>query len=554
MGQVIEQIKKLFQSIKAFWEKQDKKNRIKIVVGIVAAIALIAFVVVLMNQTKYTTLYSGIDQDERVEVEKYLEESNIAYKVEGNDILVDEAQESAVRMELSNLGHPYSTPNYDFYFNKVGTMTTADERELIEKYQLNQRLADVIETIDGVESATVTIAYPNESGYVLSESADDEVKAGVTVTFAPGVKLTQKQVNGIVNLVSTSVPKLKPANVSVLDTSTGETLNATDGSSSTAATSDASSLKRDVEKAYENDIENKVLSVLRPIYAENVKVAVKCSIDINDSIKEIVTYIPSEDNKGVITKEDLANAIQNEGGSVGGLTGTDTNAETGNNNEPSTDNPNNVTEKEDVTTYPSIKVGGDTIYLQDEKSYDYLVSYVKEKVQKTAGEVDGLNVSVILNKESIPDSKRQELTRLVANSAAIESEKVVIYTDLFETSDNGLIPGTPDNPFEEYPWLIYAIAGAGVLLLLIIIILAARSKRKKKKKAAELTATEGEEAMTNQAQTPAELSLDAEQLEEIQDIKVAKGMVMKQKIQEFSKENPDIAAQLVKSWLRGEDE
>ena len=554
MGQVIEQIKKLFQSIKAFWGKQDKKNRIKIVVGIVAAIALIAFVVVLMNQTKYTTLYSGIDQDERVEVEKYLEESNIAYKIEGNDILVDEAQESAVRMELSNLGHPYSTPNYDFYFNKVGTMTTADERELIEKYQLNQRLADVIETIDGVESATVTIAYPNGSGYVLSESADDEVKAGVTVTFAPGVKLTQKQVNGIVNLISTSVPKLKPANVSVLDTSTGETLNATDGSSSTAATSDASSLKRDVEKAYENDIENKVLSVLRPIYAENVKVAVKCSIDINDSIKEIVTYIPSEDNKGVITKEDLANAIQNEGGSVGGLTGTDTNAETGNNNEPSTDNPNNVAENEDVTTYPSIKVGGDTIYLQDEKSYDYLVSYVKEKVQKTAGEVDGLNVSVILNKESIPDSKRQELTRLVANSAAIESEKVVIYTDLFETSDNGLIPGTPDNPFEEYPWLIYVIAGAGVLLLLIIIILAARSKRKKKKKAAELAAAEGEEAMTNQPQTPPELSLDAEQLEEIQDIKVAKGMVMKQKIQEFSKENPDIAAQLVKSWLRGEDE
>ena len=554
MGQVIEQIKKLFQSIKAFWGKQDKKNRIKIVVGIVAAIALIAFVVVLMNQTKYTTLYSGIDQDERVEVEKYLEESNIAYKIEGNDILVDEAQESAVRMELSNLGHPYSTPNYDFYFNKVGTMTTADERELIEKYQLNQRLADVIETIDGVESATVTIAYPNGSGYVLSESADDEVKAGVTVTFAPGVKLTQKQVNGIVNLISTSVPKLKPANVSVLDTSTGETLNATDGSSSTAATSDASSLKRDVEKAYENDIENKVLSVLRPIYAENVKVAVKCSIDINDSIKEIVTYIPSEDNKGVITKEDLANAIQNEGGSVGGLTGTDTNAETGNNNEPSTDNPNNVAENEDVTTYPSIKVGGDTIYLQDEKSYDYLVSYVKEKVQKTAGEVDGLNVSVILNKESIPDSKRQELTRLVANSAAIESEKVVIYTDLFETSDNGLMPGTPDNPFEEYPWLIYVIAGAGVLLLLIIIILAARSKRKKKKKAAELAAAEGEEAMTNQPQTPPELSLDAEQLEEIQDIKVAKGMVMKQKIQEFSKENPDIAAQLVKSWLRGEDE
>ena len=551
MGQVLEQLKKLWQGLKAFWEKQTKKNRIKIVAGILAAIALIVLVVVLLNQTKYTTLYSGLDTDERLEVEKYLDEAEVSYKTEENAILVDESKESAVRMELSNLGHPYSTPNYDFYFNKVGTMTTADERALIEKYQLNQRLADVIKTIDGVESATVTIAYPQGDNYVLSDKAGNDVKAGVTVTVTPGLKLTQKQVNGIVNLVSTSVPELKPENVSVLNTSTGETLSATKTSGDSVATSDASALKMDVESSYEQEIQEKVLSVLEPFYRDNVRVAVKCSIDINDSIKEIVTYIPSEDNKGVITKEDLATAIQNEGGNAGGLTGTDTNAEK---NEQTEGNADEVTENESITTYP-VKVGDDTIYLQDEKAYDYLVSYVKEKAQKTAGEVESLNVSVILNRESRPDSKRQELTRLVANYAAIESENVVIYTDLFDTS--GATGGeTPENPFEEYPWLIYAVAGAGVLLLVIIILVAVLAKRRKKKKAmaAEQAELEAQEAAEAEKNANPEFSLDAEQMEEIQDIKVAKGMVMKQKIQEFSKENPDIAAQLVKSWLRGEDD
>lgn len=546
MGQVIEQIKKLWAGLKEFWAKQSKKNKMLIIVGLVVLVALIALLVVWMNQTKYSILYSGLDADERIEIEEYLNESGIEYKAEGDTLYVDELSEESVRMELSNLGHPYSTPSYDFYFENVGTLTTSEERELIEEYQLNQRLADVIKTIDGVESATVTIAYPPTSNYVLSES-DEEVTAGVTVTLGAGVNLTQTQVNGIVTLVSTSVPGLKAENVSVLNTATGETLLATDSNSGTVASADAYALKLDVENLYEQEVQSKVLSVLQPIYGvNNVRVSVKSSIDINDSVKEIMTYFPSEDNKGVISSEDLAYAIQNEGGTVAGVPGTDSNAELPEGDDAS----NEVTEDEDITTYPSVTVDGDTIYLQDEKSYDYLVSYVKEQVQKTAGEVEGLTVSVILNRETISDSKRQELTNLIANAAAIEDENVVVYTDLFDTSGQTIVDDIV-SPFEQYPWLIYVVIIGAALLIIFIAVIIILVKRKKKKKKAEEEAAAA--AAAAEAAEQGELSLDADQLEELQDIKIAKGLVMKQKIQDFSKENPEIAAQLVKSWLRGED-
>lgn len=546
MGQVIEQIKKLWAGLKEFWAKQSKKNKILIIVGLVVLVALIALLVVWMNQTKYSILYSGLDADERIEIEEYLNESGIEYKAEGDTLYVDELSEESVRMELSNLGHPYSTPSYDFYFENVGTLTTSEERELIEEYQLNQRLADVIKTIDGVESATVTIAYPPNSNYVLSES-DEEVTAGVTVTLGAGVNLTQTQVNGIVTLVSTSVPGLAAENVSVLNTATGETLVATDSDSKSPASADAYALKLDVENLYEEEIQGKVLSVLQPIYGvNNVRVSVKSSIDINDSVKEIMTYFPSEDNKGVISSEDLAYAIQNEGGTVAGVPGTDSNAELPEGDDAS----NEVTEDEDITTYPSVTVDGDTIYLQDEKSYDYLVSYVKEQVQKTAGEVEGLTVSVILNRETISDSKRQELTNLIANAAAIEDENVVVYTDLFDTSGQTIVDDIV-SPFEQYPWLIYVVIIGAALLIIFIAVIIILVKRKKKKKKAEEEAAAA--AAAAEAAEQGELSLDADQLEELQDIKIAKGLVMKQKIQDFSKENPEIAAQLVKSWLRGED-
>ena len=178
------------------------------------------------------------------------------------------------------------------------------------------------------------------------------------------------------------------------------------------------------------------------------------------------------------------------------------------------------------------------------------MSYVKEQVQKTAGEVEGLTVSVILNRETISDSKRQELTNLIANAAAIEDEHVVVYTDLFDTSGQNVIDDIV-SPFEQYPWLIYVVIIGAALLIILIAVVVIVMKRKKKKKAEEKAAAEAAAAAEVAEQDG--LSLDADQLEELQDIKIAKGLVMKQKIQDFSKENPEIAAQLVKSWLRGED-
>ena len=133
MGQVIEQIKKLWTSLKEYWANKDKKGRTRIVLGLILALALIILLVVFMNMTKYTILYSGLDSDEQTEVSNYLAENQIPYKVEGDTIKVDASREEAVRMELSNQGHPYSTPNYDFYFNNVGTLTTSEERKLIEE-------------------------------------------------------------------------------------------------------------------------------------------------------------------------------------------------------------------------------------------------------------------------------------------------------------------------------------------------------------------------------------------------------------------------------------
>ena len=532
-----EQLKNLIDSIKSFWIKQSKKQRI-VIFSSIAGILVVSFIIVaLMNRTKFVVLYPGLDSDEAIEVSQELSDRKVEYKEKDGTISVPQEQEESLRMELANAGHPRTAPNYDFFLKNVDMMTTSEERVIIEKYQLDQKLAAVIQQIDGIKSATVTITLPKTDGYVLSSKVKEGATAGVTVTMnSKGKELSTTQVSGIKRLVASSVPSLEEDDVVVVDTATGNELSAS-GSAKTQV--DLAQFKFIIESQFESEISNNVLKVLNPLFGnDNVKIAVKSVIDIDKKIQEVITYKPSsEDNKGVISSEQTASEQQVEGATDGGSPGTDSN-----------------TDSEGLTTYPGVTADGNTIYIKDEKAYEYLVSSVKEQVQKDSGELQNLTISVVLNADTISETKREELSKLIANAAAVSPEKVVIYTDLFSdgAADNGKDdePAISNNIFEKNPWLLYAIIGA-VVLILVITILIVILKKKKKKKQPEFAwagAVDGQPLSETQA-----FDFDPAQLQEVQEIKDAKGQAMKKEIQEFSNRNPEIAAQLVRSWLKGDD-
>lgn len=91
--------------------------------------------------------------------------------------------------------------------------------------------------------------------------------------------------------------------------------------------------------------------------------------------------------------------------------------------------------------------------------------------------------------------------------------------------------------------LAYIIIAAGILLLLVIlaIIFVVRSKRRKVEdelEVADLVADEEVEPVVD---------LNSEILEMQND----RGMELKKSIRDFAEQNPEISAQLLKSWLNG---
>lgn len=557
-----EKLKNYIDPIKKFWGNLTKKKRIILLSVLAGIIAFSIIISALLNAEPYVVLYPGLDHSEAVEVMNELREMGISYKEDNGTIMVPQDKENSLRMQLSNEGHPKTAPNYDFFTNNVGIMSTDYEKKTIERYQLNTRLESVIKTLEGVQNCYVTISIPEDNSYAW-DSDDSVVSASVTIQLENNKTLSAKQINGVKQLVAKSVPNLKVENVALIDASTGIELTPEDNDNSTGNQISISQFKLSIEKSFEADVEKGVLKVLVPVYGvNNVQVTAKSVMDVDKKIQDVITYNPSKDNKGVIQEENTDKGTETtSNASSQGVTGSESNS--------------------DVSTYPGVTVDGNTIYTKDQQSYKYLVSQVKQQIQSDAASLKDLTVSVVVNKKSMSDTEKENLVNAVAKAAAVDTDKVSVYCAEFANSSVNTNAQAEAIPSLNQI-LIYGGAALGTLLIVVIVVSAVlAAKRKKKREAllgpeavevpeefyelkgvgaaenAEESETEENENVEMAEEEPEkEKTVKEEPLKAIEETRAAensKQEALTKEIRDFSAQNPEIAAQLIRAWLRGEE-
>jgi len=564
-----EQIKKYIDPIKNFWGKLTKKVKI-IIFSVLGGIIVVSLVLgILMNQTKYVVLYPKLSTSEATEIMNELASSNISYKESGGTISVPSDQENSLRMQFANEGYPKSTTNYDFFTKNISIMTTDAERKTIEQYQLNQRLEAVIKTIDAISDANVTITVPETSSYAWDDNKAVST-ASVAVALNTGKTLSTTNVAGIKQLVAKSVPNMTVDNVAVIDKATGDELNSKVSEASTQI--DISQFKLEIQKQYENDMKKKILSVLQPLYGlAHVNATVTCTMDIDKKIAENIIYTPSKDNRGVINKETTENGLTTSGASsAGGVAGTTTN--TGGTSSTTASTASSAAST--TTTYPGITVNGNTIYSTNNASYEYLVTQMKQQIQGDAASVKDLSVAVVIDNAAMTDQQKKQISSLVATAASVQAGKVSVYSSKFFTES--VNPVIPTGLFAGIDTKTLSIGGAvlGVFLLSIIafVIIASNRKKKMRLMIAGLNAeAPNEDEESEEVEAPFEevstenigedfgagdkkapITIDA--IQSHRDSLDSKDEALKKELHDFSSQNPEIAAQLIRTWLRGDDE
>ena len=346
-------LNKYIQPVRDFWSKLTAKTKKIIGVSLACVVLISVALALLLNRTRYAVLYPGLDRDEAVAVMTELKNLGVDYREDDGTIYVPSQEENSLRMQLANEGYPKSAPNYDFFTSNIGVMTTDYEKKIIQQYQLNQRLEDVIKTMDPIDNAYVTISIPDESDYAWDEK-DDAPTASVSLKLKAGRSLDAKQVGGVKQLVSKSVPNLTAENVSVIDNSSGEEMTSSSASSEASGElqMDMTEFKLKIEQQYEDKLEKKITDHLASSYGTgNVSVVVKSQMDLDKKIQDIITYQPStSDGKGIVSEsEEVHEEVRGNSSGAGGVAGAESNS--------------------DSPTYPGVTVYGFTISTSYNKTY-----------------------------------------------------------------------------------------------------------------------------------------------------------------------------------------
>lgn len=523
-----DQIKNFGKNIIEFWKNLSKKVKIIVIVSSIILVVGAIVLTLIMNRTDYVVLFSKLEDTEVTEVMAKLQEKNVEYKYENNgQILVPEKSEALLRMQLAQEGYPKSGANYDIFKDNVNFMTTDSEKKTYLLFLRQERLQASIKTIDGIHDVIVTITIPENNSFAWDVNKE-EPTASVKINMMNGLTLNNSQVQGIKRLVQTSVSGLKEENLAIIDTEGNDLLAKMDNSEEYQT--NIFKLKLDIQKQIEKDIELSIKKLLLKMYGEdNYEVSVKCRVNLDKKISELLEYIPNKDsNKGVISEEDRNVEIVGNGEAQGGVVGTDTNSE--------------------IPVYPDVTINGEDIYYKNNDSIKYLVSQLKEQVQSDPGSIEDVKVAVLINRDRISEQDLGQIKALVGNAAGTLSENVAIHNMKFG-SDEEVVPVVVPPVQKELTLeqkIIYGSIGGGALLLIIIIlIIVLRIKKKKRlKREAELLAAQ---AVAKGEDTWADLK------EEI-GVKETKEMVLKKQIAEFANNNPEIASQFIRMWLKGEDE
>lgn len=561
------------QNVKESWLKLAEKTRKMIIIIAAGTIVLAAAAIIALNmgkKTDYSTLFTGLSQEEAQQVVSLLQEEGIDYRYNSDEgaIRVTAAAADQTRANLLSQGYPKSGFTYDMYLKNTGLMTTESDKEQITLYDLQDRLGATIRLFDGVMDAKVTVVAPESQRFALGDNSASEATASVVITMQGDRTLTPEKAQAVKNLISHSVRGMDFTSVTVYDASTMLEVggDAVDSSGSAAAT-DLTSLTSLVE----SNIAANVRRVLEQIYGSgNVAVSVKGTLNMERLIQESTQYstpekIDEEDKTGLLETEDVYNESTNSASQdAGGLVGADANADT-----PRYTNEDGTGQVNDS-------------YSNGSASRVWLYNQLKEQRQIDPGVLQDTSIGVSILANDMESVTTNDLVRLVANSAGISldvmNDKITIVRVPLKEEEPPVLPPVPADGgvieiVKSIPWPILVAIGAGILLLLLVIILLLiRSHKKKKQLVLEGDELE-EEGITELAgmagmESEEEAGEDGPRMlgapgmnpeddeftknEEILNLKMQRSLRLKQNIGDFVDQNPQIAAKLIQSWLRGD--
>ena len=283
---------------------QPMTRQISLLAGFAASIALAVGLVNWASTPSYEPVYGAMAPADTAKAIDVLQTSGITYRIEQGTGLLEVPYDDVLqaRMALASEGFPRNGDG-------VGFESLYDEQQMglssfMEQARYHRaveaELARTISAMDSVSGARVHLAIAKQSAFIRR---GNESTASVMVSLLPGVRLSERQLAGIIHLVASSVPNLDSDDVSVVDQA-GKLISNQGEDSDFGYTSEQFRLAQQ----FESSLSDRIVRILEPILGVgSVRAQVTADMDFTriESTNEI--YDPTTVLRSEQTTQDITN-------------------------------------------------------------------------------------------------------------------------------------------------------------------------------------------------------------------------------------------------------
>lgn len=536
---MVAKLKDGIEQLKYKWQELSSLVKKSIILFAISAVFIGGFLFYLATKVEYGVLFTDLNSVDAGVITQDLKEKKIPYQLTDNGMTVLIAKDSIdeYRIELAvDDKLPDSSSGFEL-FDGASIMTTDEDRKIMYQRALTGELQRAISSLEGVQKAQVILSTPDDDLF-----SDNQKEATASIALTVKTNLDEASVRGIVALTVGAVENLKAENVQIVDQNGRILVQAEDENDLIGNVNDKFML---LKRNYEETLEKKVANLLEPIYGVG-KAKVSINVDLDFDSKESTTTkyanpeVRSENIEATGSGDDIERA------------------QTGQVN----DNVSNVT-------------GGEV-----ERSSSYSRSINNELDTETTtvisapGTIRRMTSSVVVSAD-IPENIRRELEALIASAVGFDEARgdqiAVQGMDFWQDNAVGEEPKKGNTPMTVTldKLLMYFVVGLAVTSLILIsalvyVLLKRRNEGQESFIVEDETDVDSDTLQDEFEETVpvvADFYGDDETLETEEEFKQAleeaaqeeKIKVQDQKdrqAKQYAGDNPEVAAELIKSWLK----
>ena len=530
------ELKQIVARLLSFLSPQQQRL-VFIGLPVFGAIAYAGFFV--FDRMNYGPLYTNLAPQDGAAIVKELEADKIPYAITtgGTTVEVPRGVIYQTRLKLAGKGMP-AGGNVGFeIFEKTPFGVSEFTQQVNYLRALQGELSRTINSLAAVQSSRIHLAIPARANFLGPE---EKPSASVVVDLRSGYRLSPDQVQGIVNLVAGSVPKLSSDKVIVIDSS-GRPLKEI---VAVAPTTEAEKLNV-LKLKHEEEMQRRIETMLDPILGPG-KVIVRANVQVNLQETLMTKEEFDPDNK-VVRSQRLSS---DDSGTKGGAPGVQANIPGGD----ATKAKANATKGNVDPT----KASADSESKRSSESTTYEIGHTTSRIMEPRGNIQKLSVAVLV------DGKYEKDKYIARTTAEMDIIKGMVKRAVGFDSDRGDEIEIANVPFKVQPVSPLAPLGApelkdmlmspmgigiGVGALLLIGGVLFFVMRGKKKPAAREPTTAQTAAQREAAPTVAtvreEVAAVAQKIVVAQDPR-------KEQLSQIARDYHDATVHIVRTWLQEE--